>query len=113
MRKSLWAAAAALGIAGGAVAADFSQVDKDKNGLVSFQEMQAVMPNVTMDEFSAYDGNADGQLSENEFAIWQAAHEKAAPSTSQEPGSRAISPSTSPPTKQPHSPHTAPPPPPD
>jgi hypothetical protein len=33
MRKSLWAAAAALGIAGGAVAADFSQVDKDKTGL--------------------------------------------------------------------------------
>ncbi len=74
MRKTLLiTAAAALGVAGGALAAEFSEVDTDSNGQLSLEEVQAVAPNVTEDEFSSYDGNADGALNENEFAIWEAA----------------------------------------
>jgi hypothetical protein len=65
--------AAALGLAGAATAADFTEVDADANGLVSLQEVQAIAPDVTEDEFSSYDGDADGSLNEDEFATWDAA----------------------------------------
>jgi hypothetical protein len=74
MRKAfLVAAAAALGVAGAVIAAEFKDVDKNSDGRVSLEEVKVVMPNITEDEFSSYDGNADGSLNENEFAIWEAA----------------------------------------
>lgn len=74
MRKTLLiSAAAALGVAGGALAAEFTEVDQNGDGQLSMEEVQTVAPNITEDEFSSYDGNADGALNENEFAIWEAA----------------------------------------
>ncbi len=75
MRKTLLiTAAAALGLAGGALAAEFSEVDADADGLVSLEEAQEIMPSITQDEFSTYDGDADGALNEDEFAIMEEGH---------------------------------------
>jgi hypothetical protein len=73
-RKLLIASLATLGLAGAAGAAEFSEVDADSNSLVTLQELQAIAPEVTRDEFGNYDGDADGGLNENEFAIWNAAN---------------------------------------
>jgi hypothetical protein len=73
------AAAAGLLLGGAALAAEFSEVDADQSGLLSLEEVQAVAPDVTADEFSSYDGDANGGLDEDEFAIWEAATGQAQP----------------------------------
>ena len=71
--KLLIASLAALGFAGAAAAAEFSEVDADANGLASLEEIQAIAPDVTQADFDSYDSDADGALNEDEFAVWDTA----------------------------------------
>lgn len=72
-------AVAGLLLGGAAFAAEFSDVDADQSGLLSLEEVQAVAPDVTEDEFTSYDGDANGGLDEGEFEIWEAATGQAQP----------------------------------
>lgn len=62
----------ALGLAAPALAASFAEVDANADGVISLQELQAVTPSVTQDQFNAYDENADGALIPSEFAKLEA-----------------------------------------
>lgn len=78
MRKMLLiSTVAALGVAlsvsRAAAAAEFEELDVDESGLLSLQEVQAVAPTVSEEEFETYDGDADGGLDEDEFALWEQA----------------------------------------
>lgn len=66
-------AIAALGFAGAAVAQDevqFSDIDTNGDAQLSLEEVHAVSPNVSEIEFTAYDADADGSLSEDEYQTW-------------------------------------------
>jgi len=47
---------------------DFTKVDSDGDGRVTFEELIAAMPGVTEDKFKAADTNGDGALSSEEYA---------------------------------------------
>jgi len=51
-----------------AQAADFATADADSSGAVSWEEVQAALPDVTEEQFKAADADANGDLSEEEFA---------------------------------------------
>lgn len=51
-----------------AQAADFATVDADASGTVTWEEVQAAMPDATQEAFTAADADASGDLSEEEFA---------------------------------------------
>lgn len=75
MTKFIPAAAIALILGASAVAQDgqgttFSDIDTNANGALTLDEIKVVSPGVTAKDVSAYDINADGQLSEDEFAVW-------------------------------------------
>ena len=53
-----------------AVTADFSTVDSDRNGIVSWTEFQLLFPEVTEEEFKSADIDADGVLSPDEYAAF-------------------------------------------
>ncbi len=48
--------------------ADFATVDADGSGTVTWEEVQAAMPDVTEDQFKAADADGSGDLSQDEFA---------------------------------------------
>ncbi|MEC5293612.1 hypothetical protein VSX64_24025 [Aurantimonas sp. C2-6-R+9] len=68
--KNILATLAILGFAAPAFAqaADFATVDADQSGTVTLEEVQAAMPDVTEDAFTAADADESGDLSEDEFA---------------------------------------------
>jgi Ca2+-binding EF-hand superfamily protein len=68
MKKTL-ATIAALTFAGAAVAqaASFAELDVDQNGELTYAEITATMPDMTMDAFTAADTDGSGSLSEEEF----------------------------------------------
>jgi len=49
----------------------FDVVDSDRDGFVSFDEVTAVMPDVTEDAFKAADANQDNLLDPAEFSAVQ------------------------------------------
>lgn len=55
-----------------AQAADFATVDVDGSGSVSWEEVQAALPNVTEDQFRTADADGSGDLSAEEFAALSA-----------------------------------------
>ena len=65
-------AAAAFAGAAFAEAPMFDTIDTDGDGVITLSEAQAVAPELTEDEFSAYDVNADGGLDQGEFEAWAA-----------------------------------------
>ena len=70
MNKTLQFAAAALTalcMPAFAMGAGVADLDADGDGLVTVAEVQAVYPDVTEDQFSAMDTNADGSLDEAEL----------------------------------------------
>ena len=73
-RQVLISTIAAAAFAGTAFAQApmFDDVDVDSDGLVTLSEAQAVAPELTEDEFAAFDVNADGGLDEGEFEAWAA-----------------------------------------
>lgn len=82
MKKTvLIASVAAFGLAAPVFAQDeasgFSAADTDMSGGVSLEEVQAISPDVTSDGFDAYDADADGELSEDEFETWEMANPEA------------------------------------
>lgn len=68
--KYLLAIITAVGLAAPAFAQapDFATADADQDGAVTFEELQAVMPDVTQESFDAADADGSGDLSEEEFA---------------------------------------------
>jgi len=74
MSRRLIALAAAAGfISTAALAADFSALDADGSGGLSFAEIQAAAPSVTAEEFAAADTDGTGELSRDEFEVWKTA----------------------------------------
>ena len=55
-----------------AVAPTFVAVDVDTSGGVTLVEAQAVLPELTAEEFTVADASADGQLDQTEFDAWAA-----------------------------------------
>ena len=47
---------------------DFMKADADTDGALSYQEVLAVMPGVTAEQFKAADADGNGTLSQAEFA---------------------------------------------
>jgi hypothetical protein len=60
-------AAAALSAPAFAQAPEFSTVDVDQSGGVTWEEVQAAMPEITEEQFQAADADESGDLSEEEF----------------------------------------------
>ena len=46
---------------------DFATVDADASGTVTWEEVQAALPDVTEDAYKAADADASGDLSAEEF----------------------------------------------
>lgn len=89
MKKTvLIASVAAFGLAAPVFAQDdasgFAAADTDMSGGVSLEEVQAISPDVTSDGFDAYDADADGELSEDEFETWEMANPDASADESYE-----------------------------
>lgn len=73
MKKTLAALAfVAFAFPAFAQSADFATVDADSSGAVSWEEVQAALPNVTEDQFRAADADGSGDLNETEFATLSA-----------------------------------------
>jgi len=51
-----------------AQAADFATVDANADGKVTWEEVQAAMPDATEDQFKTADADQSGDLSQEEFA---------------------------------------------
>jgi hypothetical protein len=47
---------------------DFATVDADASGSITWEEVQAALPDVTEDDYAAADADTSGDLSEEEFA---------------------------------------------
>lgn len=56
-----------------AMGAGASELDSNGDGLLSVSEVQAVYPDVTAEQFSAMDLNADGALDDSEVVAAQEA----------------------------------------
>jgi hypothetical protein len=67
--------AAILALTGSAFAMSgaAAEIDADGDGILSVVEVQAIYPDVTAEQFSEMDLNADGALDDNEVQAAQAA----------------------------------------
>lgn len=65
----LLAPAAFLGALAAPVTAQDAAIDVNGDGMYSFPEIQAVMPEMTEDEFTVLDSTGDGLLDADEIAI--------------------------------------------
>lgn len=75
MKKIMMTAVAAMTLTAPAWAQ--ADLDTDGDGAVTFEEVQAVNPEVTMDEFAAMDINGDGVIDAEELSAAQAANQSA------------------------------------
>lgn len=74
MKKTVVTLAALLGLSVAApafaqAAVDFNTIDANADGVVSFEELQVALPDITQDDFTALDTNGDGVLSPEELAV--------------------------------------------
>ena len=60
-------ATAFLSTAAFAAEGDFAKADTDTDGTLSYQEVLALMPDMTADQFKAADADGNGTLSQAEF----------------------------------------------
>ncbi|MBR2656832.1 MAG: hypothetical protein IKD58_10140 [Loktanella sp.] len=72
MTKTLLAPVAALLLALPAMAQN-AAIDVNGDGMYSFPELQAALPELTEDDFEALDTNGDGLLNAEEIAAGEAA----------------------------------------
>lgn len=63
----LAAVAALVALLGGSSAVPFPQVDRDRDGLVSYQDVRPKMPQLNEVQFVKFDWNGDGLLDYQEF----------------------------------------------
>ena len=54
-----------------AQAMEFATIDADASGTVTWEEVQAALPDLTEEQFQAADADGSGDLSEEEFAAIQ------------------------------------------
>ncbi len=73
MKPQSLAALAALAFGLPALAVAQSSADANGDGVLTIEEVQAVLPDVDSDTFSAMDANGDGALDEAEIAVAQEA----------------------------------------
>ena len=59
---------ALLALATSPLAAQDAEIDVNGDGMYSFPELQAVMPDMSEDEFTVLDANGDGLLDAEEIA---------------------------------------------
>ncbi|MEW9920699.1 hypothetical protein AB2B41_13875 [Marimonas sp. MJW-29] len=78
--KLTFAALAASCLPAFAMGAGAAEVDANGDGILSATEVQAVYPDVTAEQFSAMDLNADGALDDGEVQAAQEAGLMPAPS---------------------------------
>jgi len=71
MKTILATTAAIFTIAAPAWAATVAELDTNTDGLVSFEEVQAVYPDTTAEAFAALDVDGDGSLNEEELSAAQ------------------------------------------
>jgi len=57
--------------AGVAMAADYMAADANQDGMLSYEEVQAILPEVTTDTFMAVDADGDGLINADELAMAQ------------------------------------------
>ncbi|MCW5724947.1 MAG: EF-hand domain-containing protein [Maricaulaceae bacterium] len=67
MRKIMLTSVAALFGAAAAHATPFEEADANGDGVVTFEELRMVNPDVTAEEFNAADLSGDGMLSRDEY----------------------------------------------
>lgn len=68
MRKILAAAAIVAFTAPAFAQADFDAADANGDGVVTWEEVQTALPDVTEEQFQAADADSSGDLSRDEFA---------------------------------------------
>ena len=68
MRKLLAILAVSLMAAGTAQAAEFADVDSDEDGMITMEEAQSAMPELSEESFTQADADGDGTLNAEEFA---------------------------------------------
>ena len=67
MKQTIYVAVAALGVTVSSSSA-MNSMDADGNGLLSFTEMLAAMPLLTVAKYRTIDANADGNVDSDELA---------------------------------------------
>lgn len=67
-RVTLLTAAALLATAGAAGAIAFARADTDKDGLVTYSELDFVMPKLQEVSFKRFDTNKDGFIDQGEWS---------------------------------------------
>ncbi|WP_417582324.1 hypothetical protein [Pelagibacterium sp.] len=79
MNKTVLSLAALIGLSatGGAFAQtlDFGSLDANGDGVISMEELQAAIPDLTPESFAMLDTDTDGALSAEEFAALMPATE--------------------------------------
>ncbi|CUJ94477.1 EF hand [Ruegeria denitrificans] len=73
MKPQTLAAISAIALGLPALAVAQSSADANGDGVLTIEEVQAVVPGVDADVFSAMDANGDGALDEAEIAVAQEA----------------------------------------
>lgn len=68
MKTILATTAAIFTLAAPTWAASVAELDANADGLVTLEEVQAVYPETTAEDFTAMDANADGSLSDEELS---------------------------------------------
>lgn len=68
MKKILAITTVTLMAMSSAHAADFADLDVNQDGVLSFEEINSVMADVTEETFNAIDLNQNGALDQDEFA---------------------------------------------
>tara|TARA_A100001391_G_scaffold179305_1_gene144214 strand:- start:910 stop:1227 length:318 start_codon:yes stop_codon:yes gene_type:complete len=79
MNKTVLSLAALIGLSatGGAFAQalDFNSLDANADGVISMEELQVAIPDLTAESFAMLDTDTDGSLSAEEFAALMPATE--------------------------------------
>ncbi|MGJ8604100.1 MAG: hypothetical protein ACSHXH_08230 [Marivita sp.] len=64
-------AASVVALPMAAFAADYMAADANQDGMLSLEEVQAILPEVTTDTFLAVDSDGDGLINADELAMAQ------------------------------------------
>ena len=60
-----------IAVPGAALAADYVAADGNGDGMLSLEEVQAILPEISTDTFIAVDADGDGLLNQDELAVAQ------------------------------------------